>query len=167
MPRIVVSEVSSPADLDLAMTIWRSANATRRRPAGPVRTARVRLKLQDAELLLLARYGDRPAGMALAETFQDETTGLPDPRTGHVAMVFVDPAVWGSGVGNRLLSEFQQRSWTRLSAWNRTDNRRAERLLRGAGFVDSGNRSRLQDGDEIRQLLWTRQAPSSGPSRRA
>lgn len=156
MPRIVVSEVSSPAELDLAMAIWRSANATRRRPAGPVRTARVRAKLQAAELLLLARYGDRPAGMALAETFHDESSGVPDPLTGHVSMVFVDPAVWGSGVGTRLLRDLQGRSWERLSVWTRTDNTRAQRLYVSAGFVDSGNRSRLQDGDEILQLLWTR-----------
>lgn len=155
MPRIVVSEVSSPAELDLAMAIWRSANATRRRPGGPLRTARVQQKLAEAELLLLARYGDRPAGMALAETFR-EGADAADPATGHVSMVFVDPAVWGSGVGKRLLRNLQSRSWSRLSAWIRIENRRAERLLLGAGFVDSGNRSTLQDGDEIRQLVWTR-----------
>jgi GNAT superfamily N-acetyltransferase len=116
----------------------------------------VRSKLEEAEVLLLAMYGDRPAGMALAETFHDETTGLPDVARGHVSMVYVDPAVWGSGVGNRLLRALQERSWTRLSVWNRTDNRRAERLLLGAGFIDSGNRSTLQDGDEIQQLLWSR-----------
>lgn len=154
MPRIVVSEVSSPEELDLAMSIWRSANATRRRPAGALRVARVRKKLESAELLLLARYGDRPAGMALAETFREGDE--PDPHGGHVSMVFVDPAVWGSGVGKRLLRELQSRSWSRLSAWTRSDNRRAERLLLAAGFVDSGNRSTLQDGEEIRQLLWSR-----------
>ena len=155
MPRIVVSEVSSPAELDLAMAIWRSANATGRRPGGPLRVARVRSKLEDAEVLLLAMYGDRPAGMALAETFR-EGTDTPDPTTGHVSMVFVDPAVWGSGIGKRLLRELQSRSWSRLSAWVRTDNRRAERLLLSAGFVDSGNRSMLQDGEEIQQLVWSR-----------
>lgn len=153
MPRIVVSEVSSAEELDLAMAIWRSANATRRRPAGPQRTERIRDKLESAEVLLLARYGDRPAGMALAETFHDEA---PDPDTGHVSMVFVDPAVWGSGIGTKLLRELQSRDWKRLSVWTRTDNRRAERLYLGAGFVDTGNRSTLQDGEEIEQLLWER-----------
>lgn len=156
MPRIVVSEVGSPAELELAMTIWRSANATRRRPGGALRSARVREKLESAELLLLARYGDRPAGMALAETFQDETSGVRDPDSGHVSMVFVDPAVWGSGVGTKLLRELQSRDWKRLSVWTRVDNRRAERLYLGAGFVDTGNRSTLQDGEEIRQLIWER-----------
>jgi ribosomal protein S18 acetylase RimI-like enzyme len=151
VPRITVA-TASPADLDVVMAIWTAANATRRRPAGPVRAARVRHKLGTGELVLLAHYGERPAGMALAETFVD--SGTPDPSTGHISMVFVDPAVWGSGVGNRLLRDLQTR-WPRLSVWTRLDNRRARRLYVGAGFTDSGNRSTLQDGDEIMQLVWS------------
>lgn len=150
MPRITVV-TASPDDLDVVMAIWAAANATRHRPGGPQRTARVRETIAAGEVVLLAYYGDRPAGMALAETFVDG--GVPDPSTGHVSMVFVDPAVWGSGVGARLLRELQTR-WPRLSAWTRADNRRARRLYLGAGFTDSGNRSTLQDGDEIMQLLW-------------
>lgn len=150
MPRITVA-TASPADLDLVMAVWAAADATRRRPAGPQRAARVREKLAAGEVVLLAHYGERPAGMALAETFVDGDS--PDPSTGHVSMVFVDPAVWGSGVGTRLLRELQTR-WPRLSVWTRTDNRRAQRLYLAAGFTDSGNRSTLQDGDEIMQLLW-------------
>jgi ribosomal protein S18 acetylase RimI-like enzyme len=150
VPRITVA-IASPEDLDAVMAIWTAANATRRRPAGPQRTARVREKLEAGEVVLLAHYGERPAGMALAETFVDDAA--PDPSTGHISMVFVDPAVWGSGVGTKMLRDLQTR-WTRLSVWTRTDNRRAQRLYLGAGFVDSGNRSLLQDGDEIMQLLW-------------
>ena len=149
MPRITVA-TASPDDLDVVMAIWAAANATRQRPAGPQRAARVREKIAAGEVVLLAHYGERPAGMALAETFVD---GSPDPSTGHVSMVLVDPAVWGSGVGTRLLRELQTR-WPRLSVWTRTDNRRAQRLYLGAGFTDSGNRATLQDGEEIMQLLW-------------
>ena len=150
MPRITI-RTASPEDLDAVMSIWRAADVTRRRPAGPQRTAHVRQKLATGEVVLLAHYGERPAGMALAETFLDD--GSPDPSTGHVSMVFVDPAVWGSGVGTRLVRDLQTR-WPRLSVWTRTDNRRAQRLYLSAGFVDSGNRSTLQDGEEIMQLLW-------------
>lgn len=156
MPRITV-EVAQTADIDVVMTIWAAANATRKRPGGPLRTARVREKLETGEVVLLARYGDRPAGMALAETFSDGSDGPEgrDPSTGHVSMVFVDPAVWGSGVGTKLLRDLQTR-WPRLSAWIRTDNPRLRRLYLGAGFTDSGNRSQLQDGEEIMQLVWQR-----------
>ena len=150
MPRITVTP-ASPEDLDVVMAIWAAADVTRRRPAGPQRTARVREKLAAGEVVLLAHYGDRPAGMALAETFVDD--GSPDRSTGHVSMVFVDPAVWGSGVGTRLVRDLQTR-WPRLSVWTRTDNRRAQRLYLSTGFVDSGNRSTLQDGEEIMQLVW-------------
>ncbi|MFT4264863.1 MAG: GNAT family N-acetyltransferase [Nocardioides sp.] len=153
MPRISVTEVSSPAELDLVMEIWTAANQTKRRPAGPLRTERVREKVAEGQLVLIARYGDRPAGMALAETFHEGAEA--DPSTGHVSMVSVDPAVWGSGVGTKLIRDLQQR-WPRLSVWVRPDNRRAERLYRSCGFVDVGNISHLQDGEEIRQLLWSR-----------
>jgi ribosomal protein S18 acetylase RimI-like enzyme len=149
VPRITVAPASAD-DLDQVMAIWSAASATRR-PAGPQRTARVRQRLESGEVVLLAHYGERPAGMALAETFVDG--GSPDPSVGHISMVFVDPAVWGSGVGTRLLRELQAR-WPRLSVWTRTDNRRAQRLYLGAGFTDSGNRTTLQDGDEIMQLVW-------------
>lgn len=150
MPRITIATAASE-DLDAVMAIWAAANATRQRPAGPQRRARVRDKLETGELVLLAHYGDRPAGMALAETFAVD--GSPDPSAGHISMVFVDPAVWGSGVGTKLLRDLQTR-WPRLSVWTRTDNRRARRLYLGAGFTDSGNRSTLQDGEEIMQLVW-------------
>ena len=54
MPRITV-ETASAEDLDVVMTIWSAANATRRRPAGQLRTARVREKLASGEVVLLAR----------------------------------------------------------------------------------------------------------------
>jgi ribosomal protein S18 acetylase RimI-like enzyme len=150
VPRITVAAASAE-DIDAVMAIWTAADATHRRPAGALRTARVREKLETGELVLLAHYGDRPAGMALAETYVDR--GSPDPATGHISMVFVDPAVWGSGVGTRLLRDLQTR-WPRLSVWTRADNRRARRLYLSAGFVDSGSRSTLQDGDEIVHLVW-------------
>jgi ribosomal protein S18 acetylase RimI-like enzyme len=150
VPRITVATATA-SDLDVVMSIWAAADATRRRPAGPARAARVREEVRTGELVLLAHYGARPAGIAVAETFVAD--GSPDPSTGHIAMICVDPAVWGSRVGTSLLADLQAR-WTRLSTWTRTDNRRAQRLYLGAGFTDSGHRSRLQDGAEIMQLVW-------------
>ena len=156
MPRILVDVVTTAAERDLAMRVWRAANHARRRPAGEIRAGRVRARLESAQLLLLAHYGTRPAGMLLAEQFV--AGEQPSPDTGHVAMIYVDPAVWGCGVGTKLLRDLQDRSWSRLSLWTRTDNRRARRLCDSTGFVDTGNRSQLQDGEEIMQLIWTRPA---------
>lgn len=152
MPRITVDLVTTAEQRDLAMSIWRRANRARPRPAGDLRAARVRTKLDHAELLMIAHYGQRPAGMLLAETFLEE--GVPDPEAGHVAMVFVDPSVWGSGVGAALIRHAQSLDWIRLSTWVRADNSRAQRLLSTTGFADTGTRSRLQDGDEIHQWIW-------------
>ncbi|MEX0427454.1 N-acetyltransferase family protein [Nocardioides sp. DS6] len=154
MPRIPVVRADSPELRALAREIWRTADAARPRPAGALRAERVRHKIEAAELLLVAHYGTRPAGMLLAETYVAD--GVPDPEVGHLSMVFVDPAVWGSRVGTTLVRDLQGRQWSQLSAWTRTDNRRAQRLLLATGFVDSGARSTLQDGDELRQLIWTR-----------
>ena len=160
MPRIVVSRVSTPEECDLAMAVWRAANRTGRRPAGELRASRVLDRLRGAELLLLARYGDEPAGMLMAEQFvYDEGTveAVPDPDTGHIAMVNVHPSRWGSGIGSALLTALKNepsKPWTRLSAWIRADNRRAQRLFLASGFADTGNRAHLQDGDVIGQLVW-------------
>lgn len=155
MPRILVSVASSAEERSAALGIWSAANATRRRPPGPARTDRVRLELEQAELLLLARYGDRPAGMALAETYADPE---PDPSCGHVSMVFVHPALWGLGIGTKLVRALQSRpagrDWTRLSVWTRLDDRRARRLYAATGFVDTGTRATLQDGEVIARLSW-------------
>jgi ribosomal protein S18 acetylase RimI-like enzyme len=158
VPRILVDIATTAEERELAMRVWRAANHARRRPAGELRASRVRDKIEHAELLLLAHYGARPAGMLLAEAYRErpQVDAAPEPGTGHVSMLYVDPAVWGSGVGTKLLRDLQGRSWDRLSAWVRADNRRGQRVLLAADFRDSGHRSQLQDGVEIVQFRWER-----------
>ncbi|HEY9393165.1 GNAT family N-acetyltransferase [Nocardioides sp. NPDC006303] len=155
MPRIIVAEISSDEQRALALDVWRAANAARRRTATEARIRRVREKLESAELALLAHYGTRPAGMLVAETYLVD--GVPLPGYGHISMVFVDPAVWGSHVGTEMIRDLQSRGWEGLSVWTRTDNRRAQRLYERTGFTDTNNRSILHDGDEIMQLAWARE----------
>ncbi|GGU12254.1 GNAT family N-acetyltransferase [Nocardioides albus] len=154
MPRIIVAEIDSTEQRAVAVDIWRAANAARRRNATAGRIRRVEGKLAAAELALLAHYGPRPAGMLVAETYLVD--GVPLPGYGHLSMVFVDPAVWGSHVGTEMIRDLQSRDWEGLSVWTRTDNRRAQRLYERTGFTDTGNRSTLRDGEEIMQLAWAR-----------
>jgi len=163
VPRISVSRVSTPQECDQAMAVWRAANRTGRRPAGELRATRVHDRLRHAEVLLLARYGDEPAGMLMAEQFVHDPGAAVEPETGHIAMVTVHPSRWGSGIGTALLAAVQDgdaagTGWTRLSAWVRDDNKRGLRLFTGAGFVDTGNRAHLQDGDVIQQFIWSSHA---------
>lgn len=152
MPRIIVAEIDSAEQRAVAVDVWRAANAARRRTATEARIRRIREKLDTAELALLAHYGPRPAGMLVAETYLVD--GVPLPGYGHLSMVFVDPAVWGSHVGTEMIRDLQSRGWEGLSVWTRTDNRRAQRLYERTGFTDTSNRSTLRDGDEIMQLAW-------------
>jgi len=158
VPRILIDVVTTAEGRELAMRIWRAANHARRRPAGELRASRVREKIDAAELLLVAHYGARPAGMLLAEPYVEHpgVDATPSPGVGHVSMLYVDPAVWGSGVGTKLLRDLQERDWDRLSAWTRADNRRGQRVLLAADFTDTGSRSHLQDGEELLQFGWVR-----------
>ncbi|MEU0314245.1 GNAT family N-acetyltransferase [Nocardioides sp. NPDC006273] len=153
MPRIIVAEIDSAEQRAVAVDVWRAANAARRRTATEARIRRIKEKLDTAELALLAHYGPRPAGMLVAETYLVD--GVPLPGYGHLSMVFVDPAVWGSHVGTEMIRDLQSRGWEGLSVWTRTDNRRAQRLYERTGFTDTSNRSTLRDGDEIMQLAWS------------
>jgi GNAT superfamily N-acetyltransferase len=156
VPRITVSLASTAGERDEAMAIWEAANAARWRPAGELRAGRVRARIHAADLVLMASYGQHPAGMLLAEPFLDglRPDAVPDPAAAHVAMVSVEPARWGCGIGTALLRDLQAREWSRLSAWFRDDNRRARRLFAGVGFADTGHRAHLQDGDVIQQWCW-------------
>lgn len=153
MPRIIVAEIDSAEQRAVAVDVWRAANAARRRTATEGRIRRIKEKLDTAELALLAHYGPRPAGMLVAETYLVD--GVPLPGYGHLSMVFVDPAVWGSHVGTEMIRDLQSRGWEGLSVWTRTDNRRAQRLYERTGFTDTSNRSTLRDGEEIMQLAWS------------
>jgi ribosomal protein S18 acetylase RimI-like enzyme len=74
--------------------------------------------------------------------------------------VLDDPGYWGSGIGGALVRALQAppdgQVWTRLSVWTRSDNRRALRLYDSCGFVDTGERAALHEGDQISRLEWRR-----------
>lgn len=158
MPRTVITAITGPAQLAAAVDVWAAARAAGGRPPGPGRRARVETKVRDSEVALLATYGDRAAGMVVAEPYAEG--GVVDPACGHVAMVFVEPGYWGSGIGGALVRALQSppagTAWTRLSAWTRATNRRAIRLYDSCGFVDTGDRSSLHEGEQIIRLEWRR-----------
>lgn len=158
MPRIDVRPATTPADLEQAAEIWYAATRARDRVPSAAREARVREKVRQGPVVLLATYGDRPAGMAVAEPLRDGDRL--DPACGHVSMVFVHPALWGLRVGTALMRALQSppdgTDWDRLSVWTRVDNRRSRRLYASVGFVDTGERSLLHSGASILRLAWAR-----------
>lgn len=158
MPRTTIVAITRTDELAAAADVWQAARRAGGHRSTPVRRERLEARLRDSGVALLASYGDRPAGMAVAATFVDD--GVEDPTCGHVAMVLVDPAYWGCGIGGALVRALQAppegTQWARLSVWTRTDNRRALRLYDSGGFTDTGERSTLHDGEQISRLEWRR-----------
>jgi GNAT superfamily N-acetyltransferase len=158
VPRTVITPIAEPGQLAAAVDVWAAARAAGGRAPTPGRRARVEEKVRASDVALLATYGERPAGMAVAEPYAEG--GVVDPACGHVAMVFVSPGYWGSGIGGRLLRALQSppagTAWTRLSVWTRATNHRGLRLYGSSGFLDTGDRSTLHEGEEIIRLEWRR-----------
>ena len=119
--------------------------------------AKVHARVEAGDTALLAHYGDRAAGMLVAEPFRDD--GVLDPACGHLSMLFVDPALWGCGVGGALVRVAPARRpraragpGCRCGRARRTAARR--RLYAARGFVDTGERTSLHEGEIICRLEW-------------
>jgi ribosomal protein S18 acetylase RimI-like enzyme len=139
-------------DLPAAVEVWREANTARGRPPTAARVDRVRAKLADPDAVpLVAVDAGTVVGMALAEPGRDDETLC------HIAMVFVAPAHWRTGVGVRLLDELaaiaRQAGCSRLQVWTRAANEPAAALYRRCGFRASGRTTTLADGEPIVQYV--------------
>lgn len=158
MPRTVITPIKDAAQREAAAAIWAAARRAGGRTPAPGRREVIAEQLVSSDVALIATYGDKPAGMVVAEPYLED--GAIDPACGHISMVFVDPGYWGSGIGGALIRALQAppagQGWTRLSVWTRNDNTRALRLYDSCGFVDSGDRASLHEGDQITRLEWRR-----------
>lgn len=160
MPRTLITPILDAAARQLAVDVWEAARLATGRTPSPASTQRVAAtvlsRVEAGDAALLAHYGERVAGMLVAEPFLD--AGVVDPACGHLSMLFVDPALWGCGVGGALVRALQRGDhgpgWTRLSVWTREENRRARRLCTARGFVDTGERTSLHEGEVICRLEW-------------
>lgn len=160
MPRTVIGPISDDDSRRQAVAVWEAARRATGNAPSPARTERVAAKVatqvERGDVALLARRGDRAAGMLVAEPYRGDDG--PDDACGHLSMVFVDPALWGFGVGGALVRSLQRGEhgpgWTRLSVWTRETNRRARRLYVARGFTDTGDRSTLHEGEVIWRYEW-------------
>ena len=159
-----------PADHEAAVDVWRAANVARLLPPSAERVARIWEKLAEPHVCLVIGRLD-PSGdvvaMALAEPGRaEEGAGLVIPGYGHVSMVFVQPDLWGRGLGRHLLQGLHrsawERGWSRTTLWTRASNTRARRLYQGQGYRRSGHETTLGEGDPI--LQFERQTTTASPS---
>jgi ribosomal protein S18 acetylase RimI-like enzyme len=117
--------------------------------------ARVEEKLAEAAACLVVVCDDGAvAGMALAEPHRSQDGHGPVViDRGHVSMVFVAPARWGSGIGRELLDalhrQMREHGYSSASVWTRASNERARRLYVGRGYDLTGHVKRMAGGEEI------------------
>lgn len=135
--------------------MWWSAQHGRGLTPTAARIARVEQKLADATVCLVVACDDATViGMALAEPGRAENgSGPVVVGRGHVSMVFVAPARWGSGVGGDLLDALhramRERGCHVASLWTRATNDRARRLYERQGYRLTADVKRLAGGDEV------------------
>lgn len=164
MPRTLITPITDDEARRLAVGVWEAARWATGPRTSPARSERVVEKVAssvaDGGVALLAHYGTRAAGMLVAEPFRGDEG--PDESCGHLSMVFVDPALWGCGVGGALVRSLQRGDqgpgWTRLSVWTRETNHRARRLCAARGFVDTGDLASLHEGEVISRWEWRAEA---------
>lgn len=93
-----------PDELEAAVSVWRAANVARGAPHEPERTNRIRKRLSASDALAFGALRPEIVGMALTEPGRlDDGVGELDPALLHISMVFVHPAVQGTGIGSSLV----------------------------------------------------------------
>jgi ribosomal protein S18 acetylase RimI-like enzyme len=137
-----------PDELEAAVGVWRAANVARGAPHGAERTARIRAKISASDVLPFVALRPEIVGMALAEPGRlDDGVGELDPTLLHISMVFVHPAVQGTGVGSSLvhhvLDVARSLGYQQAGVWTYSDNTPARRLYESVGMTTTGKASRV------------------------
>jgi ribosomal protein S18 acetylase RimI-like enzyme len=133
-------------DVEPAVAVWQVANTARRGgvpvPAEHEQRVRGYLAKPDA-FLVVAQDGGDLIGMAVGfQGCEDDGAGPPIPGLCHISLVFVHPDRWRQGTGGmlmrHLLLEGRARGYSHFQLWTHADNRRAQQLYEGLGFLRSG-----------------------------
>ncbi len=150
----VAVRVGHTPDREAALTVWARASEARNGSAVEAATAdkvRSRFALPDF-WFLVAEDDGAVVGVTSGMTAREEDGSGPEiPGLCHLGMVFVDPQLWGRGIGGALLGAALQHARdtgsSAIQLWTHEDNTRAHRLYRRHGFIPTG-RQILDDRDE-------------------
>ncbi len=145
--------IALPTDLDGAVEAWRLAQAGRGLRPSSARLERVREKVAEGLLVVVAE-GDDVLGMALGEPGRaKDGAGDLEPGLLHLAMVFVVPAHQRQGLGAALVEGLADAAWVEtyrnVSVWTRTPE-----FYEACGLDRSGR----ENGDAV-QLVAELEAP--------
>jgi ribosomal protein S18 acetylase RimI-like enzyme len=102
------------------------------------------------ESTLVVEAGGNIAGWA---TFGQSRDDDADARTGELTAIYLDPLVWGRGLGKLLYREIekrlQQAAFTEVTLWVLEVNSRARRFYSSMGYGEDGTtKSVLREGVE-------------------
>jgi len=109
------------------------------------------------EDVLVIELNGRVRGFAVVRPCADDDA---DPtRVGELDMIYTDPALWGQGIGRRLLvaasAGLQARGFVEATLWTAEENLRPRRVYEAAGWIpDGSSRSRSWLGVEFRELRY-------------
>ena len=153
----VVVRCRSAVDGELAIAVWRAAEAARRggRLVRAEHEERVRSYTRKPDaFLLLAEDAGEVVGMGVGmQGLADDGAGPPVPELCHIAMIFVAPERWGEGIGGRVLGgvleEARSRGYERAQLWTHADNAHAQRLYERHGFRRTGR----EKGDDLGECI--------------
>lgn len=117
------------------------------------RTAQWHDWLKHSEVtVLVAEQGDEVRAFASAGPSRDEESAA------ELYAIYVDPPIWGSGVGSALLLEIEGRlrdaGLGQATLWVLQDNTRARSFYEAAGWCAESTRSEIMLGVEIVEIRY-------------
>jgi ribosomal protein S18 acetylase RimI-like enzyme len=149
---------ASTGEIEAAVAVWRSANATTALEHHP---ARLRRGSQGpGGKLFVAVEGDDLIGMILSLVARaDDGAGPPIPGARHISGLAVLPDRQGGGIGGALLraalDDARAEGCARVTLWTHAGNERALRLFEAYDFQPTGRTAYDDAGEPTVQLLAT------------
>jgi len=107
--------------------------------------------------VLVAEREGRVSAFAVVRPSQDEDAN--SALVGELDQFYSDPAVWGQGVGRKLmaaaLETLRERCFKEATLWASRDNHRARRIFEAAGWrLDGATRDKVWREASIRDLRY-------------
>jgi ribosomal protein S18 acetylase RimI-like enzyme len=148
---------AATGEIEAAVAVWCSANATSPLEHHPVRLWR--WSREPGAKLFVAVDGDDLVGMILSLVARaDDGAGPPIPGARHITGVAVLPDRQRGGIGDALLraalDDARAEGCDHVTLWTQTGNERALRLFEAHGFRPTGRTAYDDAGESMSQLLW-------------
>lgn len=157
------ARLSTPDEVDIAVSIYERSNLVRRHGDWPSRSSRVAQVTaslhDDASWFLIGSDGAEAVAMAHVRAFRaDGGAGHVIPGTLFLNLIYVLPDHWRKGIGGTMLdaviNEAAQRGCHRIYLWTHEEqNERAHHLYQSRRFTPTGRTAYDHSGKPIGEWL--------------